>query len=142
MLSRARAQTASRERLLLFLSEYDSDMLRGNTELTRLSSTKFQADMSPPGLQSVGWAGVFPGAILPCTDTEQQLLHTNVCAAALSFDANSQIAGSNRLKLDVSALDTGIVNRGTRDDDASGTLEWVLGNDPTEVVSSATFGRP
>src|SRR5436305_970984 len=44
---------------LFFLPAYDTAELRGKSEVTLVSSTHLDQGMSPPGIASIAWAGVF-----------------------------------------------------------------------------------
>lgn len=131
---------------LLFLPTYQSNALRGNTEFTFESATKYSLGVSPPGIESIIFAGIFPGELKPDTYTEAQLLETENSAAGLRFEDERSASGVKRLKLVVTSVTHGSVyddvvsGRGqTREDHVLGSIELVMGEGADEVMISGAI---
>jgi hypothetical protein len=131
---------------LLFTPTYQSDTLRNNTEFTFGSATKYDMGMSPPGVEFVLFAGVFPGELKPGTYTEAQLLKTELDAHSVRLEDGRTIDAVKRLSLVINSITPGDLNgdvvtgRGqTRSDSFAGSIEMVMGEAPNEVTISGVM---
>jgi len=131
---------------LFFLPAYKDAVLRGNSEMTLMSSTRFLRGTPPPGVELVTWAGVFRGALQPGTYTEKDLIHSNIEVAAVDLATHKRLSGLKRVKLVVKSVsDMGVhedvvTKRGpTRNDKIVGELELVIGDASGQVTIQATF---
>lgn len=130
---------------LIYLPSYQSDALRGNSQFTFQSATKYNLGKSPPGIESIIFSGIFPGELKPGTYTEAQLLKVENSAAALRFE-DARGGGLSRLKVVVTSVKPGSVHndvgsgRGqTQELELTGSVELVMGEGANEVVISGVI---
>jgi hypothetical protein len=131
---------------LFFLPPYKDDRLRGNTEVTLMSSARFQKGTPPPGVDLVTWAGVFRGALQPGTYTEKDLVPSGVDVIAVDLTGRKRISGLKRVKLVIKSIsaegvhDDVVTKRGpVRSDKIAGELELVIGEAADQVTIRATL---
>jgi hypothetical protein len=132
--------------VLFFLPPYQDATLRGNSEVSLLSSARFQQGKPPPGVDLVTWAGVIRGPIQPGTYTEKNLLHTGLDVAAVDIAGRKRVEGLKRMKLVVKSISSAgvhddiMMKKGPmRNDKIVGEMELVIGDASDQVVIQATL---
>jgi hypothetical protein len=131
---------------LFFLPAYKDSALRGNTEVSLMSSARFHQGTLPPGVELVTWAGVFRGTLQPGTYTEKNLIHSNLETAAVDVAGHKRFSGLKSVKLVVRSIsavgvhdDLMLKNGPMRNDKIVGELDLVIGDASGQVVIQATL---
>jgi hypothetical protein len=131
---------------LFFLPSYRDPIVRGNTQITVMSSAQLRRGVPPPGVQTVSWAGVFRGELKPGTYTEKDLVPSKFDVAGVSIAGQRYLAGLKRVRLVVKSVSTEGVredvmtkNGPTRTDRISGDVEIAIGDASRETVVRATL---
>jgi hypothetical protein len=131
---------------LFFLPAYKDANLRGNTEVSLMSSSQLRQGSPPPGVELVSWAGVVRGALQPGTYTEKNLIHSMVDAAVVDLTGHKRLSGLQRMKLVVKSIsavgvhDDMMLKQGPlRSDKIVGEIELVIGDASGQVVIHATL---
>jgi hypothetical protein len=131
---------------LFFLPAYQDSAVRGNTEVSLMSSAQFHKGTPPPGVRSVSFAGVFRGELKPGTYTEKDLVRSQFDVANVSLEDKRYLGGLKRVKLTVKSVSSlgvhdDVVTKGgpMRNDRIAGDLELSIGGAAGEVLVQATL---